>query len=224
MTFYAKYLGSTLVEEPSGDRATADAIKAIIGMAKASSKKLAKVAITVSPKGISTRDVATGEVQLDVSIYRISFCSADASFDRVVAFIATHNNEVMECHAFLTAKRRVAQAAALTISQAFQVAFDQWQAARNRSNSTEQVDGSVPAEVASDSPQPAAMKEAPLIDFSADKELEEAFGRLSVRPQVYSSGLAPQEEEELRRFLASGDCSREGSLRGLDHEDDLLAL
>lgn len=32
MTFYAKYLGSTLVEEPSGDRATADAIKAIIGM------------------------------------------------------------------------------------------------------------------------------------------------------------------------------------------------
>lgn len=52
---------------------------------------------------------------------RISFCSADASFDRVVAFIGTHSNEVMECHAFLCAKRRVAQAAALTISQAFQV-------------------------------------------------------------------------------------------------------
>ncbi|KAL3251745.1 hypothetical protein MRX96_000413 [Rhipicephalus microplus] len=54
---------------------------------------------------------------------RISFCSVDASFDRVVAFIGTHSNQVMECHAFLCAKRRAAQVAALTISKAFQVAY-----------------------------------------------------------------------------------------------------
>lgn len=212
ITFYAKYLGSTLVEEPSGDKATADAIRAIIGMAKASGKKLAKVALTVSPKGISTRDVATGELQLDVSIYRISFCSADASFDRVVAFIATHSNEVMECHAFLTAKRKVAQAAALTISQAFQVAYTLWQSV--------QEDAKVET---ADQPD-AAGRTTPLIDLSADTG---GFGRLSPgasQPQVYHSGLGPQEEEELRRFVASGDCSREGALKALDPEDDLLTL
>lgn len=61
---------------------------------------------------------------------RISYCSADATFDRVVAFIATNKNETLECHAFLTAKRKVAQAAALTISQAFTIAFERWKAAK----------------------------------------------------------------------------------------------
>ncbi|KAK8781939.1 hypothetical protein V5799_016720 [Amblyomma americanum] len=255
ITFYAKYLGSTLVEEPSGDKATADAIKAIIAMAKASGKKLPKVAITVSPKGISTRDLATGELQLDVSIYRISFCSADASFDRVVAFIGTHSNEVMECHAFLCAKRRIAQAAALTISQAFQVAFQAWQGSRQAATTPAMQEGGGQQ---GDHPEANGKKEAegkeegrvtPLIDLSSDtrqllmghlpppitrssrrqriaplsdKEMEAAFGRLGSSPPLFSSGLKPQEEEELRRFVASGACSREAGL--LDREDDLLSL
>lgn len=228
ITFYAKYLGSTLVEEPSGDKATADAIKAIIAMAKASGKKLPKVAITVSPKGISTRDLATGELQLDVSIYRISFCSADASFDRVVAFIGTHSNEVMECHAFLCAKRRVAQAAALTISQAFQVAFQAWQGSRQAATTPAVQEGGGQQ---GDCPEANGNKKAegkeegritPLIDLSSDTEMEVAFGRLGSSPPLFSSGLKPQEEEELRRFVASGACSREAGL--LDREDDLLSL
>ncbi|RWS29986.1 Low density lipoprotein receptor adapter protein 1-B-like protein [Leptotrombidium deliense] len=126
ITFYVKYLGSTLVAEPSNDAITAEAIKTIIAMAKASSKKLNNVALTVKPTGISTQDAQTKEKHLDVSIYRISYCSADATYDRVVAFIATNKNETFECHAFLTNKRKVAQAAALTISQAFTIAFDKW--------------------------------------------------------------------------------------------------
>lgn len=227
ITFYAKYLGSTLVEEPSGDKATADAIKAIIAMAKASGKKLPKVAITVSPKGISTREMATGELLHDVSIYRISFCSADASFDRVVAFIGTHSNEVMECHAFLCAKRRVAQAAALTISQAFQVAYQAWQGSRQVTGSpgAQEADhGQKPAE-ANGNKEPDRKEEGrvtPLIDLSSETEMEAAFGRLGASPPLFSSGFKPQEEEELRRFVASGACSREAGL--LDREDDLLSL
>ena len=58
---------------------------------------------------------------------RISYCSADATYDRVVAFIATNKNETLECHAFLTSKKKIAQAAALTISQAFTIDFEKWQ-------------------------------------------------------------------------------------------------
>jgi len=96
-------------------------------MAKLSGKKLSHVTLTVKPSGITSKDVTTSEQHLDVSIYRISYCSADATYDRVVAFIATNKNETLECHAFLTSKKKIAQAAALTISQAFTIAFEKWQ-------------------------------------------------------------------------------------------------
>ena len=88
---------------------------------------------------------------------RISYCSADATFDHVFAFIATNRDNTMECHAFLCPKvhtfrwqwfniwtfwliffscrevslyfyflqlqRKMAQAATLTIAQAFNLAF-----------------------------------------------------------------------------------------------------
>ena len=38
---------------------------------------------------------------------RISYCSADATYDRVFAFIATNKNETLECHAFLCPKRKM---------------------------------------------------------------------------------------------------------------------
>ena len=41
------------------------------------------------------------------SFYRISYCSADATYDRVFAFIATNKNETLECHAFLCPKRKM---------------------------------------------------------------------------------------------------------------------
>ncbi|KAL3225385.1 hypothetical protein MRX96_025815 [Rhipicephalus microplus] len=55
-----------------------------------------------------------------------------------------------------------------------------------------------------------------------DIEMEATFGRLGASPPLFSCGLKPQEEEELRQFVASGTCSREAGL--LDREDDLLSL
>ncbi|KAI1294821.1 Low density lipoprotein receptor adapter protein 1-B [Halotydeus destructor] len=131
MNFYVKYIGSTLVDQPSSETVTAEAIKTIIAMAKASGKKMPHVVLTVKPSGILTTEVTNGEKRLDVSIYRISYCSADATYDRVVAFIATNKNETLECHAFLTSKKKIAQAAALTISQAFTIAFENWKSTKN---------------------------------------------------------------------------------------------
>ncbi|KAF7390238.1 hypothetical protein HZH68_012095 [Vespula germanica] len=99
--FTLKYLGSTLVETPSSEEATAEAIKTVITMifaiqwipvaseikyrgtlndpflffslftyqAKASGKKLQRVSLAVSLRGIRMTDLATEEDQLQVSIY-----------------------------------------------------------------------------------------------------------------------------------------------------------
>uniref|UniRef100_A0A8C4XD67 Low density lipoprotein receptor adaptor protein 1a n=1 Tax=Erpetoichthys calabaricus TaxID=27687 RepID=A0A8C4XD67_ERPCA len=56
---------------------------------------------------------------------RISYCTADKMHDKVFAYIAqSQHNETLECHAFL------AQAVTLTVAQAFRVAFEFWQAAK----------------------------------------------------------------------------------------------
>lgn len=106
-------------------------------MAKASGKKLENVSITIKPVGISAKDSNTGEQVFNLSIYRISYCSADANYDRVVAFIATNANETHECRAFLTSKRKIAQAMALTISQAFNIAFDKWKQIKSIDNTSQ---------------------------------------------------------------------------------------
>ena len=84
----------------------------------------------------------------------MSYCCADALFSHVFAFIAVNKDESMECHAFLCRKRKIvitlrviltylptiielqtvlleqipfqAQAASMTVAQAFNLAFASW--------------------------------------------------------------------------------------------------
>lgn len=126
VTFYVRYLGSCFVINQSGDEATGDAIKSIVSMAKKTDRKLNRVALMVSVKDVKMTDLETGDVSFDISIYRISYCTADAIFSHVFAFIAVNKDESMQCHAFLCRKRKIAQAATMTIAQAFNLAFDSW--------------------------------------------------------------------------------------------------
>ncbi|NXO98852.1 ARH protein, partial [Certhia brachydactyla] len=99
--------------------------------AKASGKKLQKVTLKVSPRGIVLNDSRTNELIENISIYRISYCTADKTHDKVFAYIAQNQlNENLECHAFLCTKRKMAQAVTLTVAQAFKIAFELWQAAK----------------------------------------------------------------------------------------------
>ncbi|KAI0218515.1 Low density lipoprotein receptor adapter protein 1-A, partial [Lamellibrachia satsuma] len=129
VTFHLKYLGSTLVEELEndddsyGDSISTEAIRTIVAMAKASGKKLSKMAVTVSPHGIQVVDMLTKEVKTDLSIYRISFCTADKNYEKIFGYIARNtDNETMECHAFLSPKKKIAEAVTLTVSEAFNIA------------------------------------------------------------------------------------------------------
>ncbi|XP_032084350.1 low density lipoprotein receptor adapter protein 1 [Thamnophis elegans] len=131
MLFNLKYLGMTLVEQPKGEELSATAVKRIVATAKASGKKLRKVTVKVSPRGIVLSDSITNEAIENVSIYRISYCTADKVHDKVFAYIAqSQHNENLECHAFLCSKKKMAQAVTLTVAQAFKVAFEFWQASK----------------------------------------------------------------------------------------------
>ncbi|XP_032936505.1 low density lipoprotein receptor adapter protein 1 [Catharus ustulatus] len=140
MLFTLKYLGMTLVEQPKGEELSAAAVKRIVATAKASGKKLQKVTLKVSPRGIVLRDSSTNELIENISIYRISYCTADKSHDKVFAYIAQNQlNESLECHAFLCSKRKMAQAVTLTVAQAFRIAFELWQAAKEEKEKREKI-------------------------------------------------------------------------------------
>jgi len=126
VTFYVRYLGSCFVINKTGDEATSEAIKSIVSMARKTDRKLNRVALLVSVKDVKMTDLETGDVCFDISIYRVSYCCADALFSHVFAFIAVNKDESMECHAFLCRKRKIAQAASMTVAQAFNLAFASW--------------------------------------------------------------------------------------------------
>lgn len=146
ITYSVKYLGNTTIPTPRSDSSTADAVKRIITGAKGN-KKLQRVTLSISPKGIEILDVATGETLLQVSIYNISYCSADAAHDHVFAFVGTvasPESEVKEmcfrkdaaevelegplvCYAYLCQKRKMAQTVTLTVARSFERAYQIWQ-------------------------------------------------------------------------------------------------
>ncbi|XP_061603080.1 low density lipoprotein receptor adapter protein 1 isoform X3 [Cololabis saira] len=131
MMFHVKYLGMTLVGQPKGEDMASAAIRRIVATARASAKKFQKVTLTVSPKGIIIADTETSDLIENVSIYRISYCTADKTQDKVFAYVAQSQcNETLECHAFLCQKRKIAQAVTLTVAQAFKVALDLWEIAQ----------------------------------------------------------------------------------------------
>ncbi|XP_028996503.1 low density lipoprotein receptor adapter protein 1 isoform X2 [Betta splendens] len=131
MVFNVKYLGMTLVGQPKGEDMASAAIRRIVTTARASAKKFRKVTLTVSPKGIIITDTETTDLIENVSIYRISYCTADKTQDKVFAYVSQRQfNETLECHAFLCQKKKIAQAVTLTVAQAFKVALDLWEIAQ----------------------------------------------------------------------------------------------
>lgn len=97
ISFGVKFLGSQQIESSRSEQQTSDAVKSIITTAKATTgKKFQRVSLSISPKGIEMTDNITGERLLQVSIYQISFCSADATHNHVFAFIASENEPKLD--------------------------------------------------------------------------------------------------------------------------------
>ncbi|KAM9736670.1 low density lipoprotein receptor adapter protein 1 isoform 3-T3 [Dama dama] len=207
MLFSLKYLGMTLVEQPKGEELSAAAVKRIVATAKASGKKLQKVTLKVSPRGIILTDNITNQLIENVSIYRISYCTADKMHDKVFAYIAqSQHNENLECHAFLCTKRKMAQAVTLTVAQAFKVAFEFWQVSKEVVVTGNLLDleetAKAPLSTVSanttntdEPPRPQALNSSSVV-WELDDGLDEAFSRLAqsrTNPQVLDTGLTVQD-------------------------------
>lgn len=101
-----------------------------------------RINISVCPNGIETFDVVTGETLHRISIYKISYCSADAAHSNVFAFIAgigdddfESENEALKCYAYVCPNRKIARKLTLTVAKSFQQAYDQWSKSEKRRKS-----------------------------------------------------------------------------------------
>ncbi|XP_036873739.1 low density lipoprotein receptor adapter protein 1 isoform X3 [Manis javanica] len=231
MLFTLKYLGMTLVEQPKGEELSAAAVKRIVATAKASGKKLQKVTLKVSPRGIILTDNITNQLIENVSIYRISYCTADKMHDKVFAYIAqSQHNENLECHAFLCTKRKMAQAVTLTVAQAFKVAFEFWQVSKEVVATGNLLDleemAKAPLSTVSanttnmdEAPWPQALTSSSVV-WELDDGLDEAFSRLAqsrTNPQVLDTGLTAQ-DIHYTQCLSPVDWDKPDS-SGAEHDD-----
>ncbi|XP_052743342.1 low density lipoprotein receptor adapter protein 1-like [Bicyclus anynana] len=126
-----RYAGAAPVERAASAPATALAVRSALHTAKTLNKKLQRVNLDISAKGILVNDAETQENVLSVSIYRISYCSADAANARVFAVVegkSLSGEENHVVHVFVCARRKQARALALSLAHAFNDAYQTWQA------------------------------------------------------------------------------------------------
>ncbi|XP_022118328.2 low density lipoprotein receptor adapter protein 1-A-like [Pieris rapae] len=126
-----RYAGVAPVERAASAPATALAVRSALHTAKTGNLKLPKVNVDISSKGIIVSDAESQENVLSVSIYRISYCSADAANARVFAVVegkTAGSSETHIVHVFVCARRRQARALALSLAHAFNDAYQAWQA------------------------------------------------------------------------------------------------
>ncbi|XP_058949294.2 low density lipoprotein receptor adapter protein 1 [Pocillopora verrucosa] len=128
--FYVKILGSCPVFQAQGSGCTDEAVQSIVANTKKTkntpaSGSLQKVLITVSTRKLSIQDMISKERVMEIPIYRVSYCVADPTFPKVFAFICrSQGKQDLTCHAFLCSKPAMAQAMALTIADAFKLAYE----------------------------------------------------------------------------------------------------
>jgi len=141
VTFNVKVLGRRPAKDPKSENATDSVVEELVQLHQKNSKteKLQKVALMVDSKKLMTRDLLTHELEEDIPVYRISYCTADPKYPKVFSFIARERaTKNLFTHVFLTNKKAMAEAIALTVAQAFTMAYEEWEEKSNeRKNQVE---------------------------------------------------------------------------------------
>ncbi|XP_060949086.1 low density lipoprotein receptor adapter protein 1a [Limanda limanda] len=222
MTFNLRHLGMTLVDQPKGEDLSAAAVKRIVATAKASGKKSEKVALKVSPQGIVLHDSLTNKILENVSIYRISYCTVDKLHDKVFAYIAQSPlNGTLECHAYLCSKRKVAQAVALTVAQAFTVAFELWQVAKEEKGKRGTSGSAGETSSSSHSERSNSLGSLKGTDVATDNLLNIED---SVNVVVETNGNMEEDQLDNHRPLETNNNPARGKEDGLDEAFSRLAV
>lgn len=133
-TYDIKYLGCTPIENKRSEKVTSEAIKTVIANAKAGGRKIKtqkRVKVNISQEGIEVLDQGTDDSLMRFSIYKISYCSVDASNDHAFSFVSSEpdplsDKEKMSCHVFLCPKRKIAHEITLLVARCFENAYQNW--------------------------------------------------------------------------------------------------
>ncbi|XP_066933607.1 low density lipoprotein receptor adapter protein 1-like isoform X2 [Clytia hemisphaerica] len=226
VVFNMKVLGKKVATTAQGKGCTDDAVKEMVQQHKVKGKteKLLKVSMRVDSKKMIIRDLVTHELLEDVPVNRISYCTADPNFPKVFALIARERgSKTLFTHAFLTNKKEMAEAIALTVAQAFTMAYEEWdEKSKERQREVEDEQASDALELykdlASESPKPDSnpfKKEDQEDDFN--------FISSSLAPRVqtieivepldnetHSDGASSDDDEfsRLARDRSASDCGR----------------
>ncbi|XP_046847287.1 low density lipoprotein receptor adapter protein 1-A-like [Xenia sp. Carnegie-2017] len=142
ISFYVKYLGCGPASEAQGHGVTDEAVNRLVAEAKwkksKGDAKLEKVVLTITPKHIKIQDLSKESEAEVMPIFRISYCTADPNHPRIFAFNAREKQSLqIRCRAFLCAKPKMAKAIALTLAQAFNVAYETWEAVKEDKKQTD---------------------------------------------------------------------------------------
>lgn len=129
-----KYLGCTPIENKRSEKITSEAIKTVIANAKAGGRKIKtqkRVKVNISQDGIEVLDHGTDDSLMRFSIYKISYCSVDASNDHAFSFVSSEpdplsDKEKLSCHVFLCPKRKIAHEITLLVARCFENAYQNW--------------------------------------------------------------------------------------------------
>ncbi|XP_053327770.1 PTB domain-containing engulfment adapter protein 1 [Spea bombifrons] len=125
ISYNAKFLGSTEVEQPKGTEVVRDAVRKLKfarHIKKSEGQKTPKVELQISIYGVKILDPKTKDVLHNCQLHRISFCADDKTDKRIFTFICkdSESNKHL-CYVFDSEK--CAEEITLTIGQAFDLAY-----------------------------------------------------------------------------------------------------
>ena len=126
--YYIKYIGKAGTDKVHGPGSTEQAVEQIRQEAKGS-KVMHKVKLTISTKFIRVFDFQTEMLLFETPLYRVSYCTVDQSNSKICCYIVRESgSKNLNVHAFYCSKKSKAEALTLTVAEAFNVAYAEWQA------------------------------------------------------------------------------------------------
>ncbi|MFT7799611.1 PTB domain-containing engulfment adapter protein 1 isoform X3 [Arapaima gigas] len=125
ISYNAKFLGNTEVDQPKGTEVVRDAVRKLKfqrHIKKSEGQKIPKVELQISIYGVKILDPKTKDVLYNCQLHRMSFCADDKTDKRIFTFICkdSESNKHL-CYVFDSEK--CAEEITLTIGQAFDLAY-----------------------------------------------------------------------------------------------------
>lgn len=127
--YEVKYMGCTTLSAEQSKKATSAAIKSVLASTNklfTSNRTSQQVILKTSPKGIEIYNKASGELLKKISIYKISCCSIDGTYDHIFSFAASGDDEILTCYVFMCPKKKITQKLSISVAKAFEAAYQDW--------------------------------------------------------------------------------------------------